>query len=303
MPYLHWDTARHQRKVKQAIREENERYVKEVSTIENNRGGPRDRNRGLQLSRAQGKQPDSAFRLENQKKCPDNSQGPSPKPSATSAFASIMKRHGRCRKLQVLPVFVTDRAGRVTAGTKLGQVLFDAAMLYEAMLAFQERSLVRKYLNADLPLHPRRTLEQTNEWTLGLSWHASARDQVLLRATKPKQLDFHSLDPFSKEWKDRLRKVPRLMMIDQLWMWILDEQTIITCFPDHGELGGYNHLKVPGIHRNIRDTIIKPKSRIRSVLDLAMIIFGEVQLSRCSIGGVNVGIFEHHPLSTISCRR
>jgi hypothetical protein len=294
MPYLHWDTARHQLKVTEAINKENERHRKEMSTIEINRGGLRVRQRGLQQLRAQGKQPNSAFRLENRIKSLENSHGSSPKPparSATGAFASILKRHGRYGKLPLWSVFVTDGAGRILAGTEIGQVLFDAAMLYEAMLTFQERSLIRKYLNADLPLHPRRTLEQTNEWTLGLSWHASARDQVLLRATKPKQLDFHSVDPFTREWKDRIRKVPRIMMIDQLWMWILDEQTIITCFPDHADLGGYNHLEVPGIHRNIRDTIMKSgKSQIRSVLDLAMIIFGDVQISRSSLGRVNVGM-------------
>lgn len=294
MPYLHWDTARHQQKLSRAIHQENERHRKEKTKVESNLGGIRSRQRGLQLLRAQGKQPNSAFRLENKIKSLEPSRVAARKPpprSATGAFASIMKRHGRFGKLPLWSVFVTDETGRIIAGTEIGQVLFDAAMLYEAMVTYQEKCLIKRYLNEDLPLHPRRTLEQTNEWTLGLSWHASARDQVLHRATRPKQLDFHSIDPFSKEWRDRIRKLPRLMMIDQLWMWVIDEQTIITCFPDHGDMNGYSHLEVPGIHRNIRDTIMKTGTgRIRSVLDLAMIIFGEVQISRSSMGGVNVGI-------------
>lgn len=200
-----------------------------------------------------------------------------------------MKRHGRFGKVPLWSVFTTDDKGRVIAGTEIGQVLFDAAMLFEAMSTYREKSLIQKYLHEDPPLHPRRTLEQTNEWTLSLSWHASARDQVLHRATRPKQLDFHSVDPFTKEWKDRIRKVPRVMMIDQLWMWILDDQTIITCFPDHGDLSGHNNL--PGIHKAIRDALMKGgRGQTRTVFDVALVILGEAQISRASLYGVKVSL-------------
>ncbi|KUI58053.1 hypothetical protein VP1G_05392 [Cytospora mali] len=294
MPYLNWDTARHQFKINQAIQKENERHKVERSNIESKLGGPRVRQRGLQMLNAHSKQPNSAFRLENRTKSvekPNNGEIPKPPArSATGAFASIMKRHGRFGKLPLWSAFITDEAGRIIAGTEVGQVLFDAAMMYEAMLTYQERSLIRKYMHNDLPLHPRRTLEQTNEWTLGLSWHASARDQVVHRATRPKQLDFQTVDPFTMEWSDRIRKLPRLMMIDQLWMWVIDDQTIITCFPDHGDLNGYCHLDVPGVHQNVRNAIVKyGTSRIQSVFDLAVIILGEVQVSRASMRGVNLG--------------
>lgn len=181
-------------------------------------------------------------------------------------------------------MFSVDDNGRIRAGTDIGQVLFDAAMLYEAMTTHREKSLIHKYLHADPPLHPRRTMEQTNEWTLSLSWHASARDQVVHRATRPKQLDFHSADPFTKEWKERIRKVPRVMMIDQLWMWILDEQTVITCFPDHGDLTDHNNL--PGIHKAIRDSIMKTgKGQIKTVFDIALVVLSEAQISRASLNG------------------
>lgn len=294
MPYLHWDTARHQSKISEAMKQEMEKHRKEKTRVEQRMRGIRIRRRGLQLLNAQSKQPGSAFRLENRIKAPENDGAQRPKPpmrTATGAFANVMKRHGRFSKLPLWSVFVTDSTGRVIAGTAIGQVLFDAAMLYEAMDNYQEKSLIRKYLNKELPLHPRRSLEQSNEWTLSLSWHASARDQVVHRATRPKQLDFHAVDPFTKEWRDRIRKVPRLMMIDQLWMWIIDDQTIITCFPDHGDLHRYNHPEVPSLHRNIRDAIMKAgKGRIKCVFDLAVIILGEVQISRFSMGKVNVGI-------------
>lgn len=254
----------------------------------------RVRHQGLQLLNAQSRQPGTAWRLENRTSGytaihPAARLTPTaPKRTTTAAFASIMKRHGRLGKVPLWSIFTTDDKGRVLAGTEIGQVLFDAAMVYEAMSTHREKSLIRKYLHTDPPLHPRRTLEQTNEWTLSLSWHASARDQVVHRATRPKQLDFHSVDPFTGEWRDRIRKVPRVMMIDQLWMWILDEQTIITCFPDQGDLSGHNFL--PGIHKNIRNALMKAgRGRVQSIFDVALIILSEAQICRVTLNSVKVG--------------
>jgi hypothetical protein len=289
MPYPHWDTARHQAKISDAVQKEEEKYKRDKILNEQRlRGMRRVRQRGLQLLNAQSRQPGSEFRLENRDlEKPRAVSQRTPERTATSAFASIMKRQGRFRRLPLWSVFSTDGSSRVMAGTEIGQVLFDAAALYEAMSTHREKCLIRKYLHADPPLHPRRTLEQTNEWTLSLSWHASARDQVVHRATRPKQLDFHSVDPSTKEWRDRIRKLPRVMMIDQLWMWILDDQTIFTCFPDYGDLSHHNHL--PGIHSRIRDAVLKcGRGTVRTVSDLAFIILGEVQTSKASMGGIKV---------------
>lgn len=291
MPFLHWDTARHQAKISQAVTKEMERQRKEKLQQERQLAGMRRvRHRGLQLLNAQSRQPNTAWRLENRtsfhapKPATRRTVTP-PKRTATGAFANIMKRHGRFGKVPLWSVFTADDTGRVIAGTEIGQVLLDAAMVYEAMSTYREKSLIQKYLHEDPPLHPRRTLEQTNEWTLSLSWHASARDQVVHRATRPKQLDFHSVDPFTNEWRDRIRKVPRVMMIDQLWMWILDDQTIITCFPDHGDLSGHSNL--PGIHRCIRDALMKTgRGRFQSVYDVALVILSEAQISRASLNGL-----------------
>lgn len=295
MPYLHWDTARHQSKISHAVHKESERQRKEKLQQERQLAGMRRvRHRGLQLLNAQSRQPNTAWRLENRTGTghpqfkPATRRTPTPpKRTATNAFANVMKRHGRFSKVPQWSVFRVDDAGRVRAGTDIGQVLFDAAHLYEAMSTLREKSLIQKYLHADPPLHPRRTMEQTNEWTLSLSWHASARDQVVHRATRPKQLDFHSTDPFTKEWKERIRKVPRVMMIDQLWMWILDEQTIITCFPDHGELTDHNNY--PGIHKAIRDSLMKMgKGQMKTVYDIALMVLSEAQISRAALNGVKV---------------
>lgn len=295
MPFLNWDTARHQARISRAVTEETERYRKEKLQRERQLAGMRRaRHPGLRFLNAQSRQPGTAWRLENRHSAHASLQGPTnliphaaPRRTATGAFASIMKRHGRL-KVPLWSVFTTDDKGRVIAGTEIGQVLFDAAMVYEAMSTYREKSLIHKYLNEDPPLHPRRTLEQTNEWTLSLSWHASARDQVVHRATRPKQLDFHSVGPFTKEWRDRVRKVPRVMMIDQLWMWILDEQTIITCFPDQRDLSG--HASLPTIFTHIRDAIVKAgRGRVQTVFDIAVTVLSEAQLSRAALSSVKVG--------------
>lgn len=291
MHYPHWDTARHQAKISDAVQKEEEKYKRDkIMNEQRLRGMRRVRQRGLQLLNAQSRQPGSEWRLENRDMEKPRTIAPRPpKRTATGAFANIMRRQGRFRRLPLWSVFSTDGTGRVVAGTEIGQVLFDAAVLYEAMSTHREKSLIRKYLHADPPLHPRRTLEQTNEWTLSLSWHASARDQVVHRATRPKQLDFHSVDPSTKEWRDRIRKLPRVMMIDQLWMWILDDQTIFTCFPDHGDLSHHNHL--PGIHGRIRDAVLKNgRGAVRSVSDMALVILGEVSTSKASMGGIKAGL-------------
>lgn len=307
MPYLHWDTARHQGQMSQAVNDEIERQRAEKIRRERELAGMRRiRHRGLQFLNAQSRRPNTAWRLENRVTAatgfppnppttkttiPTTETNPSPpKRTATGVFANIMKRHGRFGKVPLWSIFTTDGKGRVIAGTEIGQVLFDAAILYEAMATFREKSMVQKYLHQDPPLHPRRTLEQTNEWTLSLSWHASARDQVVHRATRPKQLDFQSVDPFTKEWTERIRKVPRVMMIDQLWMWILDDQTVITCFPDNGDLTDNSHL--PGIHRNIRDSLIKMgRSQIKTAFDVALVILSETQISRASLPPTKVNDF------------
>lgn len=314
MPFLNWDTARHQAKISKAVIHETERKRKEKLQQERQLAGMRRvRHQGLQFLNAQSRRPGTPWRLENRTASNNlnlnhastapmhpttTTTKPAPTPprrTATSAFASIMKRHGRrFGKVPLWSVFSTDDKGRVLAGTEIGQVLFDAAMVYEAMSTHREKSLIHKYLHADPPLHPRRTLEQTNEWTLSLSWHASARDQVVHRATRPKQLDFHAVDPFASEWRDRIRKVPRVMMIDQLWMWILDEQTVITCFPDQGDLSGHNYL--PGIHRNIRNALVKAgRGQVQTVFDVARVILSEAQISRASLNSVKVPRFPAPP--------
>lgn len=70
-----------------------------------------------------------------------------------------------------------------------------------------------------------------------------------------------------------IKKVSQLIMVDQLWMWVLDEETIITSFPRRY---GVNKHDLSGVHRSIRQRLKSVrKNQIRSVYDLALIILDE----------------------------
>ncbi|KXH38946.1 hypothetical protein CSIM01_06083 [Colletotrichum simmondsii] len=73
--------------------------------------------------------------------------------------------------------------------------------------------------------------------------------------------------------RDEIRKVSRIVMVDQLWMWILDKRTIITSFPKRY---GANKSDPSGVHKSIRTRIKHArKNQIRSVFDVALIILDE----------------------------
>lgn len=73
--------------------------------------------------------------------------------------------------------------------------------------------------------------------------------------------------------KSDIKKVSQLIMVDQLWMWVLDEHTIITSFPRRY---GSNKHDLSGVHRSIRARLKSfRKNEVRSVYDLALIILDE----------------------------
>ncbi|KAI1296419.1 hypothetical protein F5Y03DRAFT_387080 [Xylaria venustula] len=125
------------------------------------------------------------------------------------------------------------------------QYLLDAARLYEEVRNYEDTSLIQKYLFADPPLHLRRTLDQGYYATIG-STRSRNRNQIVYRATTPTQFPRHHFD-YSKglwvcsdhetspegcdEGRANIRRVSSVVMVDQLWMWILDPGIILTCFP------------------------------------------------------------------------
>ncbi|RYO82235.1 hypothetical protein DL766_003209 [Monosporascus sp. MC13-8B] len=108
----------------------------------------------------------------------------------------------------------------------IGHVLRAAAALLEAMDFDIEERLTMKYLNERSPLHPRRTLDQSYYGALK-STGTRDRDQVVHRATKPTLHDCagHLEGEYGKcrVCQDNSKDVPRIIMVDQLWLWILDK--------------------------------------------------------------------------------
>jgi hypothetical protein len=171
----------------------------------------------------------------------------------------------------------------------LAKYLLAVSKLYEGMANYRDTMLLRKYLSNDPPLHPRRTLDQAFHWTLS-STKKRDRDQVVYRGTTAKPSDFHSFDHDEKQWPEHkeqgimgtcpdcttnIRKLSRVIMVDQLWMWILDKKTIITCFPKRY---GANKNDASGIHKSIRSSVEGVGAdQIYTVFDLALII-----LEQCS---------------------
>jgi hypothetical protein len=83
----------------------------------------------------------------------------------------------------------------------------------------------------------------------------------------------HTDDNGCEHCRSNIRKTSQIIMVDQLWMWVLDERTIITSFPRRY---GYNKHDLSGVHRSIRERLgFARKNQIRSVYDLALIILDE----------------------------
>lgn len=178
---------------------------------------------------------------------------------------------------------------------ELAQYLMNAAALFECMSNYRDQIFIEKYLNADPPLHPRRTLDQAYYWTLN-NTEIRDRDQVVYRGTRATKQSFHSYDADHMEWKkhrklvtddnapeeidegcndcrEKIRQVSRLVMVDQLWMWVLDATTVLTFFPRRY---GANKHDISGVHKSIRMRIKSaPGDRIRSAFDLGLLIIEE----------------------------
>ena len=74
---------------------------------------------------------------------------------------------------------------------------------------------------------------------------------------------------------------PKIVMVDQLWMWILGKDLIVTSFPQRWQQPRNDPLNV--LDSVIEDINSKTREPVKSVYDLAMII-----TSRCS------GVFDRH---------
>lgn len=121
--------------------------------------------------------------------------------------------------------------------------------------------LLQAYLGEKPPVHPRRTLDQF--FYHGIDTSVRDQDQVVYRYCK-------------KHGHER-----KIFMVDQLWLWVIGKDLIVSCFPGRWEQQRRDPLNVlDGI---IEEMNAKTRAPIRSVYDLAILI-----TSRCS------GMFSRH---------
>lgn len=257
MPYLHWDTSRKRQQV-----------AREITRVMKNHEYEIRSNIKKQKRQRQGRDPPT-----------DSDEACSNEPLHKWNWPLILDPQKANNTLK------RDDNDRLLIKNKIGQYLLDAARLYEGMANYRDKTVLRQFLTQNRSLHPRRTLDQAYYWILK-STKKRDRDQVVYRGTTPRLSDFHKYDRDTKNWSDHppnvsdcekcttnIQKLSRVVMVDQLWMWILDRNTILTCFPRRY---GTNKQDISGVHKSIRIRLKEDESvRINSVYDLALIIIDE----------------------------
>ncbi|THC95621.1 hypothetical protein EYZ11_004883 [Aspergillus tanneri] len=133
----------------------------------------------------------------------------------------------------------------------------------------RDEMLIRAHLasSSSTSLHVRRTLDQF--FYPNIDTQIRDQDQVVYRYQTKGQ------------GRERYWKEPKIFMVDQLWMWILGTNLIVTSFPQRWEQPKNDPLNVlDGI---IEDINSKTREPVRSIYDLAITI-----TNRCS------GVFDRH---------
>lgn len=267
MPFLHWETSRQREKYARTIQ----------ATVTRNKMAEARNQDQWKWDRIEDR---IKRNLANPK--PHNGSRPLGRQETETRIDSmqqLVKTKSAKRYLKV------DKRGRLTIARPLGQYMLDAARLFEGMSNYRDKKQLENYIGGDTPLHPRRTLDQAYHWTLNTTKKRD-RDQVVYRATTTPLDEYHSFDPKTGTWPDhedfkiegvciecrsRIKKVSRVIMVDQLWMWVLDAKTIITCFPKRY---GVNKQDSSGVHKSIRRRL-EATPQVRTVFDLGLIIFDE----------------------------
>ena len=102
-----------------------------------------------------------------------------------------------------------------------------------------ETKMIWKYLGSDPPLHCRRTLDQYGYPNLR-NTQARDDDQILYKRTKERPSNLLKTLKASKHGKkagkglrDREIVDGNVLIVDQLWLWVLDEANIVTMFPQN----------------------------------------------------------------------
>jgi len=231
MPYLHWETDRRRSKFDETMRNITESHKREVVAKLKRRNPIR-----LSKEITQGQDPStnttpltSVNGAADEKQCHDiNLQTIRTATELMDAtFRHQMDSH-QDSKFAKTKVAKQLTPGLLAPRKVLGQVLHRAALLHEAMDYYQEQKLLKDYLHHDPPFHPRRTLDQSYYWTLKTTKKRD-RDQVVYRGTAPEKKFRHDgvhVESGCDQCLADIRKVPRVIMVDQLWLWILNESKL-----------------------------------------------------------------------------
>ncbi|RDL32991.1 Ankyrin repeat-containing protein [Venustampulla echinocandica] len=130
-----------------------------------------------------------------------------------------------------------------------------------------DEMLIRAHLaSSTVSLHVRRTLDQS--FYHNIDTHYRDQDQVVYRYQLKEKAPEESCDP-------------KIVMVDQLWMWVLGKDLVVTCFPQRWQQPKNDPLNV--LDSIIEDINDKTREPVGSVYDLAMIV-----TSRCT------GVFDRH---------
>ena len=203
MPYLHWETDRHRARFESFMRDITRKHEAKVAAkLKANPITPRHH----------GETRDSINSI--------SSNGLTTVPHLTSEAGTRRRQTGA--EAAHIKVSEEIKKGRLSSGrftqrssTTLGRVLQYAALLWEAMDCHQDERMIESYLHNNPPLHPRRTLAQSYDWDVKSSEDRD-KNQVVYRMTAPKR---------GFGWDHG--KIARVIMVDQLWLWILDGSTAL----------------------------------------------------------------------------
>ncbi|KAI1084341.1 hypothetical protein F5B20DRAFT_593450 [Whalleya microplaca] len=270
MPYLHWETGRGQARTAEKIKRINHERSTMAETVVD----------AQNLSSAK-EPPDGFGQHLNTGETRKISRFMKKGAGLVADGAATTELPDKTRQDQK-PSLVTEK------GKLVGLILRAAAELFEAMDFIIEECLITKYLHKNPPLHPRRTLDQSYYGALR-STNARDKDQVVYRATCPTQHTHCTgkkgaekkgvgkkraeKQEKCRECQEEIKKVPRLIMVGQLWLWILDDRTLITSFPRRW---GKLRPDTSDVHQSIRTRLVNANNdEINSSYDLALIVMDE----------------------------
>ncbi|TGO77906.1 hypothetical protein BELL_0086g00120 [Botrytis elliptica] len=197
MPYLHWEMDRKRAHMTKIAKELTSEYQAKQ---------PRHHilNKNKLAGIVESTRKKYAFLEQPEVKEHTSLDGPAPSSESKriTGFSRFFRTSSKSGSNQNVP-------GKVT--NPCGCYLMQAAKVYEAMDLEPDIKLLRSHLHETPPLHPRRTLDQSYYFKLE-NTDSRDKDQVVSRGTNERR---------------KINGSTRVVMVDQLWMYILDEPLLI----------------------------------------------------------------------------